>query len=161
MGISVFLWFLVRLSKDYTYTINYTLKYTHIPENYRLISSSDSILTMKIKVQGFDFFTEEYLTAHKRTFEVSLKGIRTRPHDHHLTGYITTAGLGKEIATQANFPFETYGIAPDTLFFTFEPRSIRKMPVIRYDSIIVSKPDQQVDTAHTYPDSIRENGLKP
>ena len=120
--LSVFFWTLVKLSKDYYYTVDYQLNYTRIPANYRLIHYSDSILALKIKVQGFDFFTERFFRNDDRQYEVSLKNIKVRYKDSRIWGYLLTNPIGKEIAAQANFPSEVHFISPDTLFFEFERR---------------------------------------
>jgi len=118
--ISIFLWTLVRLSKDYYYTINYHLKYIQVPGNFRLIKSSDSILTVKIRVQGFDFFSEEFLFRKPRHLDISLKNIKVKFRDFQYFGIMLTESIGKEIASETNFTNDVYSIHPDTLFFEFE-----------------------------------------
>lgn len=120
--ISVFLWTLVRLSKDYYYNLNYHLKYTQVPWNYRLIKSSDSILTVKVRVQGFDFFSESFLLRKIRYYDISLKNIRIRSRDLRYYGIILTENIGKEIVSETNFNNDVYSIHPDTLYFEFEKR---------------------------------------
>ena len=125
MVLSVFIWALVRLSKDYYYSIGYRLTYTQIPINLRLIGRSDSTLYLKIKVQGFDLFSEQILLNRNREFEVSLQNVRLRYSGDHIWGYLLTNRIGKEIISQSNFPGEDYLVSPDTLFFEFE-KPVRK-----------------------------------
>jgi len=120
--ISVFFWALVRLSKDYYYTLNYHLKYTQIPGNFRLIKSSDSILTIKVRVQGFDFFSEEFLFRKTYHFDISLRNIKVKFRDSHYYGIMLTESIGKEITSESNFTSDVFSIRPDTLFFEFERR---------------------------------------
>jgi len=129
--LSAFFWSLVKLSKDYYYTADYRLNYSHIPGNYRLSNYSDSILSLKIKVQGFDFFTERFFRNSDRQYEVSLQNVRVRYKDSRIYGYMLTSPIGKDIAAQANFPSEVHFISPDTIFFQFErryPRSTSNQP---------------------------------
>ncbi|MCX6251207.1 MAG: hypothetical protein NTX61_10705 [Bacteroidetes bacterium] len=128
--ISLFLWMLVRLSKDYSYTIDYGITYTQIPENLRMVSFTDTVMTLQMKVQGFDFFTERILKSPYRKTEISLKNIRLKPSGKYLTGYMTTMEIGKEIALQTNITHEVYAALPDTLFFRFERIPLQKVTTV-------------------------------
>ena len=120
--ISLFLWIIVRLSKDYYYTFNYHLTFTQIPGNFRLVSSSDSILAIQVKAQGFDLFSEKFLFGKIRRFDVSLKNIKVRSRDSQYYGILLTEHVVKEIASGTNFNSDIYSSHPDTLFFIFERR---------------------------------------
>jgi hypothetical protein len=125
MVLSVFIWALVRLSKDYYYSADFRLTYTQVPVNLKLVGRSDTTLNIKIKVQGFELFSEQFLLQHNREIEVSLQNVRLRYNRDHIWGYLLTSRLGKEIITQTNFPGDDYYVSPDTLFFEFE-KPLRK-----------------------------------
>lgn len=120
--ISVFLWAIVRLSKDYYYTFNYHLTYTQIPGNFSLVNCSDSTLNLQVKAQGFDFFSEKFLFRKTRHFDVSLRNIKIRYYDSHYYGIMLTESIMKDIASETNFFSDVYSIHPDTLFFEFNKR---------------------------------------
>jgi len=127
LGISIFLWILVRFSKDYVYTVQYRLYYTEIPEYLRFETVPDSILTLNIKVQGFDFFSEEYFRTRDRSFDVSLKGLKIRGSmENHYTGFLLSQNIAMDISRETNYPLEIYSTSPDTLFFRFERKPLRK-----------------------------------
>ncbi len=117
--ISSFIWALIRLSKDYYYTLHYRLNYTQIPANLKMVSASDTMLTIKIRLQGFGFFSEQFFFPSVRSHDVSLENIKLRYHDSKITGMMLTHAIGKEIATETNFPSEVYFVTPDTLSFVF------------------------------------------
>ena len=127
--ISMFLWLLVKLSKDYYYTIGYRLTFTQIPGNLRLIRYSDNTLILKMKVQGFDLFSERYIIPHDQIADVPLNGIKVKPDGHFLTGYLLTQMIGKDIANQTNINHEVVSTFPDTLFFNFERIPLQKIIV--------------------------------
>jgi hypothetical protein len=130
--ISVFLWILVRLSKNYYHTVHYDLQYSEIPSSLRLVGTSDNTLTLRIKVQGYDFFSEKYIKAGKKSYDLSLKGIKVRPvSDDMVRGYILTSSVASDIASQTSYPLEILSVSPDTLYFTFERPQGRKIPVSR------------------------------
>jgi hypothetical protein len=126
LGLSVFIWALVRLSKDYYYSVEYHLNYTGAPSHLKITAFSDSTLNLRIKLQGFDFFSEQFLFSHYREHEVSLKNMKLRYNGDHAAGYILTSRIGKEIVLQSNFPGDVYFVTPDTLFFEFERRTKKR-----------------------------------
>ena len=125
--ISTFLWFLVKLSKDYYYTIGYRLTFTQIPENLRLVKCSENTLVLKMKVQGFDLVSERYIIPNDQVADVSLRNIKVKPDGRFLSGYLMTQSIGKEIAIQANISKEIVSVSPDTLFFNFERIPLQKI----------------------------------
>ncbi|MEI6456381.1 MAG: hypothetical protein WCO93_08835 [bacterium] len=120
--ISFFLWALVRLSKEYYYTLNYHLNFAQVPWNYKLVKSSDSILTFRIRLQGFDFFSEEVLLRKRRAYEINLKNIKVKLHEGNYYGILLTEPLGREIISETNFNSDVYSVRPDTIFLQFEKR---------------------------------------
>ncbi|MEI8006382.1 MAG: hypothetical protein WCI48_09245 [Bacteroidota bacterium] len=128
--LSVFIWSLVRLSREYYYTINYRIHYINLPSNLRMTGSSDSILTISIRVQGFDYFTEEFLHARSPRYNVSLRKIKVHSDDGQVSGYLPTTDIGREIRDKMNFQSEVYMVLPDTLFFDLErvvPKKVQKI----------------------------------
>lgn len=124
--LSIFIWALVRLSKDYYYSIEYHLNYTQVPSNLRMVATSDSTINLRIKIQGFEFFSEQFIIKQYREYEVSLRNVRLRYLGEHTLGYLLTNRIGKEIISQTNFPSEVYFVSPDTLFFEFEKQGPRR-----------------------------------
>ncbi len=124
--LSIFIWALVRLSKDYYYSVEYHLNYTQVPSNLRMIASYDSTINLRIKIQGFDFFSEQFIIRQYREYEVSLRNVRLRYLGERTLGYLLTNRLGKEIISQTNFPSDVYFVSPDTLFFEFEKQAVKK-----------------------------------
>ena len=159
--ISVFLWILVRLSNDFVYTVDYHLQYTNIPENLKLVDVSDSILTLNIKVQGFDFFSEQYFQNRKRNFEVSIKNIKLKSHDNYVTGYLLTPPIGKRIADHTTYPLQINSTSPDTIYFRFERRNLKRLQSIKANIIPVYKTEPGIDTIILRQDSNLKNKKNP
>jgi hypothetical protein len=161
LGISIFIWLLVRLSKDYIYTVSYQLNYNYIPDNLKLTGISDSIITLNIKVQGFDFFSEEYFRSKKRYLDINLRDARLHFTDNRQAGYIIATSISRQIATQTNFPLEIYSISPDTLYFTFEKKNIKRLPSIKINSIPPPRIIRKDDSLRLHLDSVANKQLKP
>lgn len=126
--LSIFFWALVRLSKDYYYPISFKLNYVQIPHNLKIKSYSDSLLVLKIKLQGFDFFSEEFIVKRERTYDLPLKNLRLTGSGENLSGYLLTSKIGRDIISQYEFPGDVFFVTPDTLFFQLERPVIRRLP---------------------------------
>jgi len=130
------------------------VRYVNIPSNLRLINKSDSIVNLNIKVQGFDFFSDQYFLRKNQLFDVSLKHVKLIKRDDFLTGYLLTSHIGKDIATQSNYPLEIYSFSPDTLYFTFEKKSPKTITPLKRRSTPETITNQAKDTLRIYKDSV-------
>ena len=123
LALSVFIWGLVKLSRDYYISIDYHLNYKKPPSGLRLTQASDTMLTLKLKVQGFDIFSERLFFRNAKNHEVNLSGMRVRSSESGIRGFMLSAPIGYEIMSQSNFPHLLLEISPDTLFFAFERKT--------------------------------------
>ncbi|MGA2823766.1 MAG: hypothetical protein ABSE72_09610, partial [Bacteroidales bacterium] len=112
--ISIFLWILVHLSKEYFYTAEYRLNYTQIPWNMKMVSCSDSMLILTIRLQGYEFFSEQFFRRRKRECDVSLRGMKVKIGEDQVNGYLLTRGIARNIAEQTTYPLEIFSTTPDT-----------------------------------------------
>jgi len=104
---------------------------------------SDSILTVSIRIQGFDYFTEEFIHPKNPKYFVNLRKIKLYSDNGQIEGYLPTIGIGREIKDQMNFQSEVYMVYPDTLYFDLEKLSTGKIQHIttRQASVVLSKHD--------------------
>jgi hypothetical protein len=154
-SISIFLWILVHLSKEYFYTTEYRLNYTHVPWNMKMMSCSDSMLILTIRLQGYEFFSEQFFRRRKRECDVSLRGMKMKIGEDQVNGYLLTRGIAKIIAEQTAYPLEIFSTDPDTIFFTFDKKAIKRMPPSRATTLTIIHPG--TNSASNHPDSIRGN----
>ncbi len=120
--VTIFLWVLIKLSRDYNYTIEYNLNFTHIPPSYRLIYASDSILTLNLRVQGYDLFTDMFFRSETRSYNLDLTNIKVKSTGTKSRGYMLTNDIGNEITSRSRFQNHLLSMAPDTIHFEFERR---------------------------------------
>ena len=147
--ISVFIWSLVRLSREYYYTINYKVHYSNLPSNLKMTGFSDSTLKVGIKLQGFDYFTEAFIHPKDPRYNVSLRKIKVHSEEGRITGYLPTSDIGNDIRDRMDFQSEIYMIYPDTLYFDLErviPKKILRIetrPAVlithKHDSLHLNK----------------------
>ena len=155
LGISIFLWILVHLSKEYFYTTEYRLNYTHVPWNMKMVSCSDSMLLLTIRLQGYEFFSEQFFRRTKRKCDVSLRGMKMKIGEDQVNGYLLTRGIAGTIAEQTAYPLEIFSTSPDTIFFTFDKKALKRMPAPRTTDITITH--MRSDSSSNPPDSIRGN----
>jgi hypothetical protein len=160
LGISVFIWSLVRLSKDYIYTVNYHVRYINIPQNLRLVDKSDTIVKLNIKVQGFDFFSDQYFKRKNQLIDVSLKNVKIINRDTYISGYLLTSPIGRSIANQSSYLLEIFSVTPDTLFFKFERKNLKTMSSIRVTSLPGTRTRQTIDTSLLRHDTLSNGPFK-
>ncbi len=132
--ISIFLWLLVHLSKEYFYTTEYRLNYTQVPWNMKMLSCSDSVLILTIRLQGYEFFSEQFFRRKKRECDVSLRGMKMKIGDDQVNGYILTRGIARDIAEQTSYPLEIFTTSPDTIFFTFDKKAIKRLSPVKINN---------------------------
>lgn len=153
--ISIFLWILVHLSKEYFYTAEYRLNYIQVPWNMKMVSCSDSMLLLTIRLQGYEFFSEQFFRRKKRECDVSLRGMKVQIGEDQVNGYLLTRGIAKNIAEQTSYPLEIFSTAPDTIFFTFDKKALKRMSPLRTTNLTIIH--QGHDSISNPPDSIRGN----
>lgn len=156
--ISIFLWILVHLSKEYFYTAEYRLNYKQVPWNMKMVSCSDSILILTIRLQGYEFFSEQFFRRKKRECDVSLRGMKMKIGEDQVNGYLLTRDIARNIAEQTTYPLEIFSTAPDTIFFTFDKKALKQMSPLRSTTLTVNHPG--IDSILNPPDSIRGNAYR-
>ena len=117
-----------------------------------MVSSSDSILILTIRLQGYEFFSEQFFRRKKRECNVSLQGMKMKIGESQVNGYLLTRDIARNIAEQTTYPLEIFSTAPDTVFFTFDKRALKRMPVSRPTTLTAIHP---ADSVLNPPDSIR------
>jgi hypothetical protein len=123
----------------------------------KMLSYSDSLLILTIRLQGYEFFSEQFFRRSKRECDVSLRGLRMKSGEEEVNGYLLTRGIAKNIAEETSYPLEIFSTAPDTIFFTFEKKPLKRIPE-RLMTLPAFHPKS--DSAGKHPDSIRGNVFK-
>jgi hypothetical protein len=142
--ISIFLWLLVHLSKEYFFTAEYRLNYTQVPWNMKMLSCSDSVLILTVRLQGYEFFSEQFFRRKKREHDVSLHGLRMKIGDDQAYGYLLTRGIAKDIAEQTAYPLEIFSTSPDTIFFTFSKKAEKRLSPVKITTTALPHPADSV-----------------
>ena len=145
--ISVFIWLLNALSKNYTSVIEYPLVYTDFPEDRVFVGDLPENLELRINAHGYVIL--KYKTFRKPSpisFKVSAFTFN-RPGQDSSRAYILTRYLIDQVSRQLQADMQLLDIKPDTLHFQFA-RRITRMVKIQPDF------EYQLDQQFTIKDGI-------
>jgi len=164
--ISVILWLLIALNKQYNDQIDYPVSYKNFPESKVLIGDLPDYLTLNVNANGFTLL-QFRLSSFYIPISFSINSFKM----NFLSGtdsssfYIETRLARDYISSQLSSQFTISKITPDTLVFRFSNVASKKVPVLpalEYqlgkqlilknqlrlvpDSVLASGPDFIIDT---------------
>lgn len=157
---SVF-WFLNTLSKEYTTTISYPVRYTNFPKNKILVGDTPSDLTLKVNAQGYKLLTYRISSTVKPIiFDVNSFSLNRVNKKGAPISYILTDFANDKIAQQLSSSLTIIDILPDTLFFQFADIATKKVMVVP-DLIVTCEKQYMLNgKIKLIPDSIIISGAK-
>lgn len=127
--ISIFIWFLIALSKESYTSLDYPVEFINVPADMALVNKPDSVLTFRISSGGFELFTLRYLSP-RTPITIDLGSISMEKQDGFYAGNYNTARLSSRISKQYRFAEELISISPENLYFRFEPLTGKMVPVV-------------------------------
>lgn len=151
--ISLFMWGLIKLSRDYEAPVKYIIYPVQLPEGKILVGSPDSVITLIMSAKGLDLYARMFLRG-KNSVEISLAGIRLHRDGDQYRGILRSARLMKSISQQLPIGARLIGIEPDTLHFVFEKTYRQRVAVKAAVSLDFARQFQLYDSLRIKPDSI-------
>lgn len=133
--ISIFIWFLIVLSKETYTTIDYPIVFENNPENLILANRSDSILSFRVSSGGFELFTLKYLTR-KRPLVVDLNKLSLVKDGNYYTAIYSTSKISKDVISKLNISQEYISITPANIYFRFESlygKMVKVIPTLKLE----------------------------
>ncbi len=117
--ISIFIWFLIKMSKDYSSDISYQINFYNPPSDQIITEARDSVIFLQINSRGFELLNRIYF---KNTKPINIDLSRTSIHKERYTmgSYILSESLLSQIRNQYEFSDEIGRISPDTLYLKLE-----------------------------------------
>lgn len=120
LGVAVFLWLFFALSSPYDYQIRTNVQYTNFPQNKAFHPLQSDTVSLNIKGTGWQLLFSRILNLDAIT--VDLRKLNSR-------NYVTfTEQLGR-INKQFNSNQKVISISPDTLYFDFSSRTVKRVPI--------------------------------
>ncbi len=155
-GISLFIWFLIKMSDDYVSEISIPLKYNSLPAD-KLLTKADNEVSIRLHATGGDLFSAKFLSG-RQTLDVNLGQVDLKKNRYFDNYYILSSQLRSQLLLRFDFAYTGFSISPDTLFLEFEEIITRSIPVIP-DLEIRCKPQYQLyDSLQLIPSAIMVSG---
>lgn len=157
IGLSIFIWTLIKLSEENISEISYPVKLVNLPEGKVLVKGDNQRLTLSFEEKASDIFFLRYIKK-KQPVTISLANIPLKKAGSKYTGVIFPSHLIDYIGKQQELPYNIISLSPDTLRFVFEDRISKKVPVIRDVTVSLSQQRMLYDSVRIIPDSITISG---
>ncbi|MEZ5197675.1 MAG: YbbR-like domain-containing protein [Bacteroidales bacterium] len=157
--ISIFIWFLVVISKETYSTVDYPVKFENTPDNFILVNRPDSVLSFRIASAGFELITLKFLTR-KKPVVIDLSNLNLIREGNYYTSNYSTSQIADRFIKDLNISEEYVSISPANIFFRFEALSGKMMKVIPNLKMNFKKQFQLSDSLQVYPDSVMVLGPK-
>lgn len=157
--ISLFMWSLIKLSRDYEAPVNYLIQAGKLPDGKILVGNPDSLIHIVMSAKGLDLYSRMFMRG-KNTIDLNLSGIKLQRKGDLYTGILRTSKLMNEIAQQLPIGAKLIDIEPDTLRFIFEKTYRQRVAVHPELSLGFAKQFQLYDSLRVNPDSVWIYGRK-
>lgn len=166
LTISIVIWLLKALEKNYTTQIDYPVRYRNFPDDKTLIGELPDHLKLNVYAHGY-VLLQHKISSRYIPLVISVNSFTLKPMRERDSGFffLETRFLKDYIDKQLSSEFEILEVRPDTLVFPFaevvekrlpvEPNFdfqleqqmiLKQSPVIQPDSIMVTGPDYIMDT---------------
>jgi YbbR domain-containing protein len=119
--LAVVAWIVVTLSNSYNYTVKEVLSFKNIPQKRAFHSLQSDTVNVTVQGSGWQMVVSK-LNAANKIIKVDL---RTLDSD----AYIVLSSQLQQINDERALKNKIIAFSPDTLFFDFSNRSVRKVPV--------------------------------
>jgi hypothetical protein len=166
LALSVIIWLMNALGKNYTSDIDYPVRFKNYPENKTLIGELPASLKLKVSAHGYTLLQHRISSRYiPIVFNVKSFTLSRMPEVDSSFYFLETRFVHDYISKELDSEFEILDVKPDTLIFPFavvvtkkipvfadiiyeldKQLILKEMPVLDPDSIIVSGPDYILDT---------------
>ena len=134
VGISLFIWFLIKMSDQYVTEMNMSLEYKNLP-THKLLVKADDRVQVKFRAKGGDIFSVKYLSGRKK-LDVDLNKAEIKKSRYFDRYYMISSELEGKITENLSFSHSIVSVTPDTLFFDFEEiasKTVTIVPALTYN----------------------------
>ncbi len=164
--LSILLWFLTALNKDYNTIISFPVRYTRIPGELVLINNAAERLDLNVQSRGFTLIRLKMQSKlSPLELDVNSFSLQSVPDESPIVIYLVTSLIIDKLQNQLTPDIRINSVVPDTLILLLTEKFTKKVPVrpdlnmeferqfmqvgklrITPDSVTVSGPDKIIDT---------------
>ena len=157
LGLSLFIWTMIKLSEESEAEIEFPVSYSNIPQDKILVNSTMSEIRLRFEEKATKLFHLKFIKK-KTPVNISLANMNLQQKGDKYYGYLFTSFMIDYITRQLDLPGTVISVSPDTLFFIFEDRVEKTIPVDINIDISLEKQFMLYDSISVRPDSIVLSG---
>lgn len=157
VAVSVFMWTLISLGKDYNSTIAIPVKYINFPENKTLLNSVPDRLSVSVSGSGYDLLQYDD-RLEEDTLVINLDNLKIVTLGDYQRGYLEPSILAQELQNRLNGMLAINRVLSDSIEFMFDlkvSRTVRVMPRVEYE---LEGGYVLLDSVHTLPAEVEIYG---
>lgn len=124
---SAFLWLFLALSKDYTSTLHLPVRYLKYSSESVISNNPPSYIEIDVQAPGYKL-AEYQLNIRIDTIDIDILDLRKKSNSNQY--FLLTNSKLDRIEAQFGPSVKILKVIPDTIFFNFEKRVSKKIPVI-------------------------------
>jgi hypothetical protein len=155
--IATCIWFMIKLSKEYTYETVCHVSYLNFPKEKVLTRKPDTLITLSLKASGYFTLYRRFFNP-ARKIEIDLSRLKTRKNGSYYDANLSTLDLYGVIQSRLSRNERLSAVYPGTLQFRFEYAASRKVPVRPSLDITYQKQYGLYDRIYMMPDSVLVTG---
>ena len=156
--LSILLWFLTALNKDYITSIDYPVRYIRFPEDKVLVNDIPDRLDLTVEASGFTLLSYK-LRSRITPILVDVNSYSPNKFRNDPSSIFILSSDAKDgIASQLSSEINILDIHPDSLIFRFASRAEKLVPVFPSLDLSFEKQFMQVGPYTVEPDSISISG---
>ena len=156
--LSILLWFLTALNKDYITSIDYPVRYIRFPEDKVLVNDIPDRLDLTVEASGFTLLSYKLRSRITPILidvnSYSPNKFRNDPSSIFILSSDAKDGIARQLSNEINI----IDIHPDSLIFRFARRAEKLVPVLPNLDLSFEKQFMQVGPYTLEPDSISISG---
>lgn len=155
--LSLTLWFLTTMNRMHTDTVKIPVRYINLPENKMVLNDLPDHITVSIKAKGFRLLSN-YIFKHWNSLEVNVDSQKDVLKGKTNYWVLPLQNKREEFSRQFGSDITIQNIEPDSIYFQFDSKSSKKVPVIFCGQINFQKNYGQSSSILIQPDSILISG---
>lgn len=155
--ISVFFWLLLMLSKEYTVSYSFPVKYLNVPNDKIISDYLPETVGIELKSKGFNFLG--FMLREKlETIQIDLKDARPSRLKNYY--YLSTNSRLDKIAKQFRSSINVLRMNPDTIYLNYNRKITKIVPVKSNLVITFANQYQLADSIKYIPDVVQISGAE-
>ncbi len=154
MLISVFIWLLMALSKDYVISVTFPVKYVNMPKDKLISNHLPQQMVLELKSSGFNLLNYKF-KQQRETVLIDINDARFVSHNNY---YIRSTNQLDKLTDQFESEVKVVSIFPDSIFINYNKKVSKRVPVKANISLDFDDQYQMADSVQIEPKFIEISG---